>query len=124
MENSTVSKDGMRRCVFAAAAAAVFLLLLFSSLFLYTNARLNKMECEMNELRSTPVSVVQAPAIAYTLREYRGRIGIFSGSRDTPLQTLDICVFTLPENDRAALEKGIRVYSEEALRSLIEDFTG
>jgi len=59
-----------------------------------------------------------------TLRIHEGKIGIFPSGEEVPTQILNVYVFTLPYADRLALNSGIRVYSEKALRSLIEDFTG
>ncbi len=60
----------------------------------------------------------------YVLREYSGRIGVFEGDALTPCEVLDVYVFTLPAADRSALKVGIAVYGSDALRALIEDFTG
>ena len=124
MENEPGYSFHIRRYVFAAAAVGVFLLLLGCTLFLQVNLRLHRMEQEINELGAAPVSVVQTPRSMYTLREYDARIGVFRENESTPMQILDICVFTLPETDRTALRSGIRIFSEEELCRLIEDFTG
>ena len=52
------------------------------------------------------------------------RCGIYTAGEKLPIQVLNVYLFTLPDADQMALQAGIRVYSSEALRSLIEDFTG
>lgn len=54
--------------------------------------------------------------------EYEGRIGIFLED-GTLYDILDVYVKTLPEADRRMLGEGIIIESEEALRSIIEDYT-
>lgn len=59
----------------------------------------------------------------YILREYNGKIGIFETSDDeTPLKTLDVYVFTLPENVSEALKVGIGCDIDELYR-YIDSFT-
>lgn len=64
------------------------------------------------------------PSESYTLREYDGKIGVFRQGNVIPDRVLDVYVFMLPENDAIRLEKGICVTGSDAVRSLIEDFTG
>jgi len=55
-------------------------------------------------------------------KEYEGKIGIFS--EDGKLEkTIDVYVKTLPETDRRLLKEGIILFSEDELRSLIEDYS-
>lgn len=60
----------------------------------------------------------------FVLREHEGRIGVFLNDETSPCEILGVYVFTLPEADRAALKIGITVYGTDALRGIIEDFTG
>ena len=113
----------MRRVVFGTGIVIAFLLLFVCTFLLYFNARIEKLESDVYNGCCAPASV-PARTDVYTLREYRGKIGIFEEGKSTPLQVLDVYVFTLPEADRASLRTGIRVISDDALRSLIEDFTG
>ncbi len=54
---------------------------------------------------------------------YRGYLALFTGTEETPAETYDVMVRTLPEADRARLIAGIAVENEEELRRLLEDFT-
>ncbi len=65
-----------------------------------------------------------APFTACILREHEGQIGIFREGEADPIRVLPVFVFTLPAADRAALRRGIRAESAEALTHLIEDYTG
>ncbi len=58
----------------------------------------------------------------WILREHEGRIGIFN-EKNVLIQVIETYVKTLPLSDRSLLREGIEVYSEEALYSLIEDYT-
>ena len=54
---------------------------------------------------------------------YRGYLALFVGAEETPAETYDVMVRTLPEADRARLIAGISVANEAELKRLIEDFT-
>lgn len=60
---------------------------------------------------------------SFTVREYMGRIGIFS-SDNTLLRVLDVYVKTLPEADRRLLGEGIEILGKKQLNAVIEDYTG
>ena len=59
----------------------------------------------------------------YTVKEYFERIGVFN-EEGILVDVIDVYVKTLPKADRDQLGEGIEIYSERALRSLIEDYTG
>jgi hypothetical protein len=60
----------------------------------------------------------------YTLREYRGKIAVFSGAFSAiPAIETDIDVAGLREYDRELLERGIEVDAYEGVLRLLEDFS-
>jgi len=61
-------------------------------------------------------------ASGWIMKEYRGRIGIFS-TDGVLLQELDTYVKTLPEADRKLLGEGIYIETRTKLNALIEDYT-
>ncbi len=73
---------------------------------------------------SSPPRSVDAIAVReiYTVKEYRGKIGIFEAGKEEPSAVLDVFVFTLPERDRKMLKDGFSV-SEEEIFGVIEDYT-
>lgn len=60
----------------------------------------------------------------YILKEYFGRIGIFTEDESIPYEILEADISYLPKTDTEKLKEGIEVYSEEELYRLIEDFSG
>ena len=58
----------------------------------------------------------------YTIRTYKGKIGVFRGGSESPSQTVDVPVSTLPQSDRKALSAGITVTGKDALRRALEDY--
>lgn len=80
---------------------------------------------------SKPVSSQEISEIAsssmlenvYTLREYKGHIGVFENDDSTPIQEIDVLVDNLPASDRALLAKGIVARNSAELRSLLEDYS-
>jgi hypothetical protein len=64
----------------------------------------------------------QSPAL-YTLREYRGKVAVFTGGFDEiPAIETDIDVSGLREYDRKLLSDGIPVEAYEGVLRLLEDF--
>ena len=63
------------------------------------------------------------PPYAYLLREYQGRIAVYTAGQEEPDMVLNVMVKHLPEYDRRQLEEGITVASYSELESLIEDFS-
>ena len=61
-------------------------------------------------------------SIRFIAREYNGIIGIFS-PEGTLLRTVEVYTKTLPKTDQSLLREGIGIWSEDELRSLIEDYS-
>lgn len=60
---------------------------------------------------------------AYIIREYEGRVAVFSAKDDAhPEMILDLLVKYLPDYDRSQLREGIRVKDYQELVSRIEDY--
>lgn len=60
--------------------------------------------------------------VMYRLQSYQGHIGVFRGKEEIPFYELNVSITSLPESDQKLLEKGIKVESDEKLRSLLEDY--
>ncbi len=60
----------------------------------------------------------------FIIRSYDGKIAVYKNGDPTPFEVLDVYLFTLPEQDRSLLDRGIGVNSTDELVSLIEDYTG
>lgn len=59
----------------------------------------------------------------YVIRDYWGKIAIFEKDGVSPMRILDTYTSTLPAFDRAELEAGIAISSQEELWQRIEDYT-
>jgi len=58
----------------------------------------------------------------YTVRAYKGHIGIFLNESESPFEELDVDLDLLPEADQILLREGIRVTDRDRLNRLIEDY--
>ena len=58
----------------------------------------------------------------YLLGCHKGYLALWKEDHPEPFQIYPVKVDALPEQDRDALEKGIRVRSDIELSSLLEDF--
>ena len=74
-------------------------------------------------LGGSSISVSSMSEPIWTIRESKGKIGIFD-SEGILTETLDVSLSSLPSSDREYLISGIPVYSLQELLSLIEDYTG
>lgn len=63
------------------------------------------------------------PVTGYLLGEYEGKLATYSTNSDVPIEVFDVYVSSLPVEDIEEIEEGIYANNEEALQSLIEDFT-
>lgn len=104
----------IRKTLRLSALSAGALLVLITGMILTTKHQSND---------STPQNG-ESTVSSYTVKEFERVIGVFSGETDTPEKVHTLFVRVLPETDRAALEGGITVSSEEELSRLIEDLTG
>ena len=76
------------------------------------------------------VSMLVSPASAaddgpqpkYLLRRYDGMVAVFLPDSAEPEYVTDAPVSMLPAADRAAIETGLPVYSEEELTRFLEDY--
>lgn len=60
----------------------------------------------------------------YILKEYNGKVAVFSDGQQTPQEILEIDLSALPDTDQEQLFAGIEVDNETQLQQYIEDFDG
>ena len=60
---------------------------------------------------------------AYTIGTWEGKVAVFEGTDDYPMQIFDTDIAGLPEQQRAQVEAGIRVQRAEELYLILEDYT-
>mgnify|MGYP004522905979 CR=1 FL=1 len=65
-----------------------------------------------------------AKTAGYTVREYNGKIAVFSGNDDIPVKILNIDAGSLREYDKKQFETGITLDSMREVLMLEEDFSG
>lgn len=58
----------------------------------------------------------------FILGSRNGYIALWKDSEPEPIRIFPYCVHSLPEADRQALERGIRITDETALKNLLEDY--
>ncbi len=63
------------------------------------------------------------PPPAYTIGVWEGKVAVFEGADNYPMQILDTDVAGLPEEQRAQVEAGVRVEKAEKLYLILEDYT-
>lgn len=59
----------------------------------------------------------------YIVKEYQGKIGIFTPGNQNPGQVLNVYVTSLPQSEQKRLEAGIRVSTHVGLLEMIENYT-
>lgn len=80
---------------------------------------------EAAKSRSSSVGAVSAESEApmYVVGVYEGSVAVFRFGEETPMQTLEMPLSVLPEQDRLLLREGIPVRSAEELASVLEDYS-
>ena len=58
----------------------------------------------------------------YILKEYNGKIAVYSSNSDKPREITNASTAKLPKNDQEALKDGIKAESKKELNRLLEDF--
>lgn len=58
----------------------------------------------------------------YIVKEFFGKIAVFKGSDETPVEITDTAVSSLPDYDKQQLKEGVYAYSEKELKRLLEDY--
>lgn len=105
----------------------LLLALLITNLFLvvlivFTISNLNSLNFTSNETPKEDIPIFEETKDEindiYCLKDYNGKIGIFKN--DALVYTLDVYIFTLPEEDKKLLSEGIEVSNKEELYDLIE----
>ncbi|MGI5856929.1 MAG: hypothetical protein ACOX64_10775 [Candidatus Merdivicinus sp.] len=94
-----------------AAAAALLMVALFAVFFYFFGGG-----------QGTPEAKA-ASQPAYILREYQGRLGVFTPGSETPEQVVDLLIELLPAYDQAELRSGVPIADDADLSRALEDYT-
>ena len=70
-----------------------------------------------------PQRQTRTPAPAYVIGAWEGKVAVFEGDADYPMQVFDTDVQGLPSEQRDELLVGIPVEDAERLYLLLEDYT-
>ncbi len=76
--------------------------------------------------KDTPKAVSNdslAPEFLYVVREYDGKVAVFTPDSELPEEIYETYVSSLPEIDREYLSKGIYIKTGTELEEIIEDLT-
>lgn len=58
----------------------------------------------------------------YILKDYNGKIALFTSDREAPVEVYDIFTNSLPDRDAEKLSKGITASDEKELSKLLETY--
>ncbi|MDR3552071.1 MAG: BofC C-terminal domain-containing protein [Clostridia bacterium] len=59
----------------------------------------------------------------YIVRDYNGKVAVFSAQGGEPQQVLDVYTSTLPQEARLQLQAGIHVGTRDELLALLENYS-
>jgi len=123
MENNYLLTGKLRFVIFILAALTV---ISSATAMCYSNIIVKNAEKDLrqdiNRLSGDSYAADIRPPL-YTVKEHRGRIGIWSSSGELS-EILPVTVATLPDRDRELLSRGFKVYSMSEFSSVVEDYTG
>lgn len=73
---------------------------------------------------STSSDYTPTKAALYTVCEHDGKIAVFEGESNEPIEITDIYVSGLPLKDRQLLKQGITANTNSELCRILEDYDG
>ena len=74
-------------------------------------------------MKNTPAQPISQPAeIAYIVKEYGGKLAVFTQDDSQPIAVYEVYVHLLPENDIEILRKGIPVDNDYTLLKTLENY--
>lgn len=79
---------------------------------------------ESGEVITTTSANSAGENTVYTVKEYKGHIGVFRGREKSPFKEIPVDVRVFPPIDQNLLKQGIKAYGPEELNRVIEDYTG
>ena len=71
---------------------------------------------------TAPQPIAQNAQTAYIVKEYGGKLAVFTPSEVQPIAVYDVYIHRLPENDIEILRKGIAVDDDYTLLKTLENF--
>ncbi len=75
------------------------------------------------QMKNTPAQPISQPAeIAYIVKEYGGKLAVFTQDEPQPIAVYEVYVHLLPENDIEILRKGIPVDNDYTLLKTLENY--
>ena len=60
----------------------------------------------------------------YVIGDWQGKVAVFEGQSDYPMQILEVQTRTLPETQRRQVQQGVPVRDGDRLWQVLEDYTG
>ena len=58
----------------------------------------------------------------YYLKDYNGRLAVFSEGSESPFKITEVEIKTLQEYDKKTIRKGVKAHGQKELTRLLEDF--
>lgn len=114
----------MRKLIAVTGCFVIFCLIINSVLIPSlpsVNAKSNPTLPQTSSVSESSNSTSQSEEF-YILKEYNGKIAIFSSSSDTPTEITNASVSKLPKEDQQSLKAGIKAKDKDELNRLLEDF--
>ena len=74
-------------------------------------------------MKNTTAQPISQPAeVAYIVKEYGGKLAVFTQDESEPIAVYEVYVHLLPENDIEILRKGIPVDNDYTLLKTLENY--
>ena len=112
---------GKKQIFISLTVILTIVLILFLTLFFLINNRITALhedkEAEAPVFNETPTVSEETQ---YLIKEFNGKIGVYKNGDFQYL--LEVFVFTLPENDKKLLLRGITVTSEQELNDILSSY--
>lgn len=88
----------------------------------FTSNPYSSQENNQSEYHSSDVITMTSQAEVYTIKAYKGHIGVFLNNETQPFREINISLESLPQADQDLLNEGITANTQGQLRILLEDY--
>lgn len=117
-----------------AATATLLIIFVFGMYFMISqsNPKEDSITPSASESALTPEEKPKSPNFhshnspaeskVYKLKSYNGNIAVFNSDSSDPIRITSVSIEELPPADQELLKKGIEVFSEEELITILEDY--
>lgn len=88
----------------------------------FTSNPNSSQESTLSHNDSNDITTMTSQSDIYTIKEYKGHIGVFLNDETQPYKEVNVSLSALPTEDQELLKKGITANSQGEVQIILEDY--